>query len=63
MIWAVPQKLDMLPVCIVNQEQMRLRVLCKVAAGDELSIAAKISKGDRLFIKDVQKTGRTAPML
>ena len=56
-------QLDPAPGRIVDQEQVRLRVLGEVAGSDELPIAAKIGEGDGLVVEHPQEPRRSATML
>ena len=39
------------PLLIVDEEQMRLRVLFEIALRDVLSIAGEVGKADRVLVK------------
>src|SRR5258707_9974898 len=67
--WIVPDHarfapdLHALAMLIVDQKQMRLRILLEIAERDELPVAARIREADGLVIEDVQKSRWTAAML
>jgi hypothetical protein len=48
---------------VIDQEQMRLRILGQIAAGDVLAVAAEIREGQGLAIEHAQEACRAAAML
>ena len=51
------------PLGVVDEEQLRARILCQVAESDVLPVAAEVGEGQRVFIEQVQESGRAAAML
>ena len=56
-------ELDALPIGVVDQEQMGLRILGEVALRDELPVAAKVREGDGLLVEHPQEARRAATVL
>src|SRR5262249_8974202 len=54
---------DPLTLGVVDQEQVGLGIVGKVARGDVLPIAGEIDKAKSLLIEHLEKAGRAAPVL
>lgn len=50
-------------MCVVDQKEMRLGVVLQIAKADVLPVADKVDEAQCLVIKNLEESGRSAPVL